>query len=224
MAYDDDSGTGYSSMIEDLLLRSDGIYGIIVRGYGGETGTYTLEVTATGRAEIDIETDPGLESVATITNAVCDPENSYFVLSIDSFAASRSLQQVRIESRGSQAVIAQLLPVVGSPMDGVIGQALFDITLSMNGSVVVSGRRTISEISAAILEEQDRLAQSGVVAVEISYLGNQGDLRFLVWGTHSEAGGLWVSTTWGEQDSSGTGPGVPEGMSGELITVMDPCN
>lgn len=224
VAYDDDSGTGYSSMIEDLLLRSDGIYGIIVRGYGGETGTYTLEVTATGRAEIDIETDPGLESVATITNAVCDPENSYFVLTIDSFAASRSLQQVRIESRGSQAVIAQLLPVVGSPMDGVIGQALFDITLSMNGSVVVSGRRTISEISAAILEEQDRLAQSGVVAVEISYLGNQGDLRFLVWGTHSEAGGLWVSTTWGEQDSSGTGPGVPEGMSGELITVIDPCN
>jgi hypothetical protein len=223
-AFDDDSGTGYSSMIDDFLLQEDGLYRIIVRGYGGETGTYTLEITQTGTAELDPGGGADTASVATISNAVCDSFNTYFVLTIDGDAARTSSQQFRIAPRGSGAALAQLIPVVGPQMEGEVGQALYDVTISINGSIIVSGSNTIPEISTAIMEEFDRLAVSGVSTVEISYQGNQGDLKLLVWGTHSQSGGIQVSTYWGEQENSTGAPAVPEGMAGELIVVVDPCN
>jgi hypothetical protein len=83
---------------------------------------------------------------------------------------------------------------------------------------------TVSNMSTAILDAFDRLADSGVTVVEISYMGNQGDLKFLVWGTHAEGGGVLVSSFWGEQDRPGEMPDVPEGMAGQLIQILDPCN
>lgn len=44
VASDDDSGPGNSSLIEAYILESDGVYSIIVRGYGGQTGTYALSL------------------------------------------------------------------------------------------------------------------------------------------------------------------------------------
>jgi hypothetical protein len=223
-AFDDDSGAGYSSVIEEYLVREDGVYSIIVRGYGGETGTYTLTITATGSVDLETDGTPSTEAVASATNTVCDPNNTYFVLTLDGDLSRTALQQIRIETHGSDAALAQVYPVVGAQADGIMGQALYDLTVSINNSVILTGMNTVSDMSTAILDAFDRLADSGVTVVEISYMGNQGDLKFLVWGTHAEGGGVLVSSFWGEQDQTGEMPDVPEGMAGQLIQILDPCN
>jgi hypothetical protein len=219
--FDDDSGPEFSSMIEEYILSHEGTYSILVRGYGGETGTYSLELTTSGIADVDFESE--VESIASISNIACSSYNIYFVLTIDGQDAQDHLQRVQIEAIGPEATIAQVFPVLGDQMNQTIGEATFEVVFTIEGAPIVSGPETLIEIGAAISQELDQLARTGVSEMSITYLGNQGDLKFIVWGSHPDGGGLRISTYWGEQADSSRGPAVPEGLDGQLITVQSPC-
>lgn len=220
---DDDSGPEYSSMIEEYILPHEGTFSIVARGYGGETGTYSLELTTSGIAEVDLQSQGDMRSIASISSIACGLDSTFFVLTIDGQQAQANLQQVLIEATGPGATIAQVFPVIGDQMDVTVGSRRFDVQIQIENVSIVSGLKSLFEIATAISEELDRQAATGLTEMGIIYQGNQGDLKFVVWGSHPDGGSIRVSTYWGEPTDPSIGPTVPEGMSGQLVGRQSPC-
>jgi hypothetical protein len=194
LAFDDDSGDGYFSKIERNL--TSGTYYVKIDEYrnNNQIPSYQIQIAVT--PQVSPPQPPPVPDIARISNVACGPTDTYFILSLSGQGIPNYYYyEVIVEALGD-ARITQVMPVVDSRLEERIGRT---VVIKIAETILnVSGIGTVIDLVEAFAEEWDRQSRTDVRSFRVSWYdtATQPSLKFLVWGTRSSSGGIFVTLKW----------------------------